>query len=153
MARIIPNFQAIQFREGIRLAMEMGMPVEQSRWPVFVTTSTHVQSVETDHAGLPWDPDVELQRPEDKRVTDILCAVEFVDQAEGSAGFGSTQPQTVHITLLDEEYQEVEGFDYVELFPTLTGEPSVFRYRKVLEHHALDSVGVWILECSAEDQV
>lgn len=153
MARAIEGFQAIEFREGIRLAMEMGMPAQPDRWPVFVHKVTPDTIGGLDHAGVPWDPNTQPERIPDKRITDILCAVEFLDPVERSAPYGATQPQTVHITLLDEEYEAVEGFDHVELFPTLTGNPTIFHYRKVLEHHTLDTVGVWILECATEDQV
>lgn len=152
MALAIPGFPADEFRAGIRLAMRMGLPVEEARQPQFVTVpaGTGIATVAVDANGVPWDPSVAPEAPEDVAVR-VLCAFEQRDPAQANEDFGTRQPSAYRITLLDEEYAQIEGFTYVNIWPTLTGGPVRYFYRKVVQQPSLDVVGVWQIECSTED--
>lgn len=152
MALAIPGFPADEFRAGIRLAMQMGLPVEEARRPQFVTlpASTGIATVTVDANGVPWDPTATPVAPEGTALR-VLCALEPKGTALAEEHFGQRQSSAYLITLLDEEYAQIEGFTYVNIWPTLTGGPVKYFYRKVVQQPSLDVVGVWQIECSTED--
>jgi len=150
MARAIPGFPADQVREGLRIPMRMGMPVDVEQWPEFVVIAPHTPSDDTDEHGYPWDPNGPVAPPLETRHR-VLCAIEPADPEERQESFGAVQPSTLVITLLDEEYRQVEGFRYVNLWRTATGPPTRYYYRNVHIRSALDTVEVWQVEVSSED--
>jgi hypothetical protein len=149
MAGAIPGFAAAAVREGLRLPMRMGLPVDEAQWPTFVTPGA-VTAPEggMDAHGVPWDPAATPVREPDSRVH-VVCAVEWESGGVKVEHFGTRQPEVAVITLLDEEWAKVRGFEYVELFPA--GTPVRFHYRKVRGRYALDVVEVFEIECSTED--
>lgn len=152
MAGVIPGFDAVGFRTGIRLAMTMSLPNDPLRQPRFVIAGALTPSPTHDSEGVPWDIEQDMAAPTDTGVR-VPCAIQWTERSEDTRMFGPLQPGQVEITLLDEEYAQVEGFTYVELWPTLTKGPVRYFYRRVLLQTNLDTVGVWTLECATEDMV
>ncbi len=150
MAQAVPGFDADAFRTGIRTAMLLGLPDDPERRPQFVTEMDAPLSVDMDELGVPWDPSG-TPAPAPDLETRVLCAIEWLGGSPVEERFGSRQPSVVHLTLLDQEYAQIEGFTYVRLWPTITGAPVKYFYRKVLQQVSLDTVGVWQLECATED--
>lgn len=150
MAGAIPGFPAAAVREGLRLPMRMGLPVDPQQWPEFVIPAPVVKTDDVDEHGYPWDPTAPTVRPEPRRVR-VVCALEPDDPEVVAENFGFRQPGVLVITLLDEEYRQVEGFDHVNVFPTIAGEPVRYHYRKVRQRLALDTVEVFQVEVSTED--
>lgn len=150
MAGTIPRFPAQAVRDGLRLPMRMGLPVDPNQWPEFVIIEPPVVTVETDQHGYPWDPMAPAAGPVETRVR-VVCAMETPDPSQRPENFGLVQPATLIITLLDEEYRQVEGFKYVNLWLTATGPPTRYYYRNVHLRTALDTVEVWQVEVATED--
>ena len=150
MATTIPGFPAAEVREGLRIPMRMSMPVDETQWPEFVIEAPVPVGPDLDPAGYPWDPAAPVVRPEPRRVRPI-CTLEGTTPANTAENFGSRQPGVQVVMLLDEEYALVEGFAYVNIFPTVSGPPVRYFYRKVLERLALDTVEIWRIEVSTED--
>lgn len=150
MAGTIPGFPAQAVRDGLRIPMRMGMPVDVNQWPEFVITSAPVPDPATDDRGYPWDPDAPAPPPAETRVR-VLCAFEVPDPAQRQENFGAVQPATLIVTLLDEEYLQVEGFEYVNIWLTAGGGPTRYYYRNVHMRSALDTVEVWQIEVATED--
>jgi len=150
MARAIPGFPADAVREGLRIPMRMGLPVDETQWPEFVIVTPPATSAGTDDNGYPWDPTAPVVRLPEQRLR-VLCAITPSDPDEDIETFGPVQPGTLVITLLDEEYRLVEGFQYVNLWLTAGGPPTRFYYRNVRLRSALDTVEVWQIEVASED--
>lgn len=155
MALAIPGFQATAARDGIRLAMLAGMPADPSCRPEFVTipAPAGIDPAATDTDGVPWDPTAipNMPVPTGQRV---LCALGWPATVAAVENFGERQPAVVQVTLLDEEYALVKGFSYLNLWPAGVGTAPVrYMYRRVIEQATLDTLGVWILECTTEDTV
>ena len=148
MAQAIPSFPAAAVRENLRIPMRMGLPADPARWPEFVTEAIST-TAETDSAGVPWDPAQARQvEPTSARP---VCAMEWRSGGPDRQNFGSTEPAEIVFTLLDEEWAQVEGFSYVNVFPTLTGDAVRFYFVKILQALSLDTVGVWQVLVSTED--
>jgi hypothetical protein len=153
MAAIIAGFDAAAFRQGIRTAMTLGLPVQPERQPQFVKVATPVLSGDIDVDGVPWDLTTSMAAAGETK-TRVLCVIQEHERSEATKSFGLLQPGYIEVTLLDEEYAQIQGFDYVNLWPTTNLDAPVrYLYRRVLMQPNLDSVGVWILECATEDMV
>lgn len=144
----IPGFDAAGFRAGIRIPMRMGMPQVEDQWPEFVKVGAVTSPGDAD--GVPWDVDAPVVRDPDVRER-ALCAITFFGGGEDQREWGVLNPGDVEIVLLDEEYEVVKGFDYVNLWTAGAGEPVRYDYVRVAQALNLDSVGVWILLCNAKD--
>jgi hypothetical protein len=150
MAGAIPGFPAAAVRENLRIPMRLGMPVDPAQWPEFVRVPAPAASAGVDANGYAWDPEAQPAPAAEERVR-VLCAMESDAPGERIENFGTRQPDVLVITLLDEEYRQIEGFTYVNIFPTLGGPPVRYHYRKVRLRTALDTVEVWQIEVSTED--
>lgn len=144
----IPGFNATEFREGIRIPMLMSMPQDEEQRPEFVHEGTVVSPGDAD--GVPWDINAEpvVENASSERV---LCAITYFGAGEDQREWGTLQPGDIEIVLLDEEYEVVKGFDYVNLWTTGAGEPVRYDYVRVAQALNLDAVGVWVLLCHAKD--
>lgn len=120
---IAVNFPQAAFENGIRFAMEMGTPNEESKRATFIFPSTgttywlgdvQVLNPRVDRDGSPLDPEVEEREAPSRRVQ-VNCAVE-VEYAgvEGETPVGSFHQSRLVITLLEAEYQLVKGCQAVE---------------------------------------
>lgn len=151
MAQVIPGFDAAAFRDGIRTAMIMGLPVQTWRQPQFVILTDPSETADADSDGVPWDVVQQMVRPQETLVR-VPCAIQWGDRTEDTRQFGPLQPGYIEVVLLDEDYAQVEGFHHVLVWPT-NGAPVRYLYRRVLMQPNLDTVGVWVLECATEDVV
>jgi hypothetical protein len=98
-----PGFMQADFEAGIRLAMQLGTPVDPARRPVFILPVA-TDSNEDGH-GLPWDINGDMTET-NPTVSNVLCAVEF--KPAGSiltdAGGVYAQRATIIVTLLHAEW-------------------------------------------------
>lgn len=144
MATALPGFDAEGFRNDVRLAMTVGLPPLEADQPRFVFPRQYTHTTPADEDDVPFDPAARptVSAPRSVRVP---CAVEYVD-AEGKVeNFGVIVPSKVKITLLDQDYQRVRGFEFV----VIGGER--YFYAKTEVPVGLDVVGVWTVHCRAED--
>lgn len=144
MAQALPGFDAEDFRTNIRLAMTVGLPVDTADQPTFVFPGAVTNDDPADEEDVPFDPDA---RPEvaPPRSEKVPCAVEYVDGEGKVENFGVIVRSKVKITLLDEDYETIRGFAYV----VIGGDK--FIYSKTETPLGLDSVGVWTVHATAED--
>lgn len=98
-----PGFVAADFEAGIRLAMQLGTPVDPARRPVFVLPVAPDSN--EDGRGLPWDiaGDMAETAP---TVSNVLCAVEFKPAGSNLSDAGGViaQRATIIVTLLHAEW-------------------------------------------------
>lgn len=91
------------FEAGIRQAMQLGLPTDPTRRPIFVLPAA--PDAGEDGHGLPWDVTGDMSEATNQ-VTGVLCAVEF--KAPGSdltdGGGVIAQQATLIITLLHTEW-------------------------------------------------
>jgi hypothetical protein len=145
MAGVVPGFPADRFRAGIRLAMTLGAPPDAADAPTFVFPRQVSNIAPADELGIPFDP-AARPTPAPLRMVQVPCAVEYQD-AEGTLeNIGVVTPSRITITLLDEDHAQVRGFEYV-----LLGGDRYF-YRRTEPPLGMDTVGVWIIHCVAEDE-
>lgn len=142
----IANFDANAVRAGLRLAMQVGLPVVTSDQPTFFlpTVITGDDEHSLDSQGTPYDPDYEPTRttPAAKKVP---CAVDYQDQAGVLGAGGVINTASVVLTLLDEDYAKVKGFAYVVIGGIR------YNYQETEKPTGLVSVGVWVVHCLADD--
>lgn len=137
----LTNFDASAVRAGIRLAMAVGLPVIPSDQPTFFMPT--VVTAPVLHSS-PYDP---AYRP--VRVTPagikVPCAVDYKDAAGTMEAAGVISSSGVVLTLLDEDYVQIQGFAYV----VIGGEK--FAYQRTEKPNGLVSVGVYTIHCLADD--
>ncbi len=112
------GFSAAEFRDNIRFAMQLGLPENESerctfRWTVERTYAT------ADSGGNPYDFAEEPTATVTHADVLVPAAVEFSGGASGG-GSNGTPVGDFHsgratITLLDEDYAQIEGADLVLL--------------------------------------
>jgi len=139
------------FRAGIRRAMLMGMPAEEERWPKFrIVVSEQQYSGPVDSDGVPYDLGSVVVEPAVYRYERPLCAIE----TSGSEDSPWLTPGQVLFTFLDEEYEQVRGFDQVELWLGGAGSGSaLYLFDRIVAQPTLSAVGVWQVLCRTEDGV
>lgn len=102
-----PGLDVAAFEAGVRTAMQLGLPVDASRRPVFILPVAPDSG--EDARGLPWDIEGDMTEAPNE-VTGVLCAVEF--KAPGSdltdGGGVIAQRATVIVTLLQAEWGQVK---------------------------------------------
>lgn len=138
------RIDADDFRRSIRSVMTMGLPPDLADQPAFVFPGDIVNSDPADDEDVPFDSEarptvaapVIVRRP---------CAIEYVDNAGKMENFGLVVKSKVMLTLLDEDYEAIKGFSYV----VIGGDR--FIYTKTETPIGLDTVGVWIVHATAED--
>lgn len=142
----IPGFDAAAVRAGLRLAMQVGLPTVTADQPTFfmpqtVTTDGHI----LDGSNTPFDPEYTPTRS--TRVThQVPCAIEYTDGSGKIAALGIIDASKVILTLLDQDYDIVEGFEFV----VITGQK--FFYSATEPQLGLVDVGVWRVHCRSEDE-
>lgn len=143
-AGALSGFDAGDFRSNIRLAMTLGLPPDLADQPAFVFPGATTNVSPADEDDVPFDPTARPTRAAPTSVK-VPCAVEYVDAAGKVENFGVIIPSKVRLTLLDEDYEQVRGFSFV-----MIGGDRYF-YTKTETPLGLDSVGVWIVHATAED--
>lgn len=125
--------------------MTLGLPPVETDRPIFFTPQDAVNYARADNEEIPFDPSARPQVPAPVQVS-VPCAVEYVDAAGRVETFGTVNPSKIRLTLLDEDYQRVVGFSYVEI----GGDR--YNYAKTEPPLGLGEVGVWTIHCIAEDE-
>lgn len=145
MAGTVPGFNPDEVRAGLRLAMTVGLPVVEADQPTFFFPRPGSTTGNADEDAVPFDPTRRrvLAPPTSVRVP---CAVEYFDNQGKIENFGVLVPSKVELTLLDQEYAQVKGFEYVVIGGNR------YWYSRTAPPLGLVSVGVFIIYCNAEDQ-
>ncbi len=138
-------FNQAAFEDGIRLAMAVGLPPIEAERPVFVFTNSTVNTAPADAEHVPFDPAATPAVTPGRRVAGIYCAIEYQDAAGQLVNLGVITPSQIVVTLLDDEYRQVEGFDYVEI----AGDR--YFYRRTEPTIGLADSQIWRIHCRAED--
>lgn len=144
MAKTLPaGFNVERIRRGLLTAMEFGEPTRTEDKATFVTEAASTGVEPRDQEGVPFDPTVRPARTTTSLA--VPCAVAFVNRGDTNETFGVIQSTGVVITLLDAEYQQVKGFDYVGV----GGDR--YNYNKTAPPVALGSLDVWTVYATAVD--
>lgn len=143
----IEGFDADAVRAGLRTAMRVGMPPVAGDQPVFfIPQSQPTPSEAVDQDGVPFDPTFVPDRVPPRKVSGVTCAVEYSDGEGKIETFGVIVPSKVKLTFLDEDYQQVVGFEYV----VISGRK--YLYQRTETTKGLVSVGLYVVHCTAEDE-
>ena len=147
MADTSPDFNAAEFREGIRLAMVMGEPpiTDEQVLFHFEPQLVYVGGGKVDADGVPFDPNATVQRVTPPAVH-VHCAIEYVDVESVPTNVGYIAPTKIKITLLDEDYEKVKNTTHV----TIAGD--VYRYRRTEPPTGLFDVGLYALHFQSENE-
>jgi len=143
----IPNFDAAAVREGLRLAMQVGLPPDTDDQPLFVmptTVSGDAVNV-LDAAGTPFNPSYRPTRSVPATVR-VPCAIEYFDGAGKIESFGLVAPSHVLLTLLDQDFAQVKGFVYV----VIGG--NKYWFEREFAPLGLVDVGVHQIKCRSDDE-
>jgi hypothetical protein len=138
------GFDAAAFRAGIHTAMVMGTPVDDAEAATFYFPATVTYDRPVDADNVPFDPGAHATKVAPASVR-VPVAVEYRDETEQLVNFGYVTPAYAVITLLDEEYAQVAGCEYVLL------RGSKFRYQSTAYPVALFDVGVYTMHFVSED--
>jgi hypothetical protein len=138
------GFDADAFRSGIRTAMTMGAPPDAGQRATFYFPDETVWDKPVGPDGLPYDPSARPTRTTRTPVS-VPCAVTFHATTAHVEDIGYLTPARAAITLLDEDYAQVEGCAGV----ILRGER--FRYSSTDYPTGLFSVAVYTLHFVSED--
>lgn len=140
-----PGFNASTVRAGLRTAMRFGLPTVTSEQPTFFQPQTSTSTEPVDDDGVPFDPAVvpTLSTLVKKQVP---CAVEYVDSDGKIETFGIIAPSKVKLTLLDQDWVQIEGFH----FCVIKGQK--YFYQRTEPPVALGTVDVYTVHCRAEDE-
>jgi hypothetical protein len=143
----IANFDADAVRAGLRLAMQVGLPPETEDQPLFVmpTAVTGDGAHRLDSQGTPFNADYRPARTAavGRRVP---CAIEYADSEGEVATFGLVAPSRVILTLLDQDYKQIQGFAYC----VIGG--NKYHYSRTETPQGLVSVGVYVVHCISDDE-
>lgn len=148
MAQSIPGFNAQEVRDGIRLAMNIGLPPITNDQPLFVWDAPKETLSTEDEGGTPFVWDAPLPGPEvaPHAPVRVPCAIEYFDSAGELQPFGPMASSHLLLTLLDQEYVQIEGFSRV-----IIGGNS-YEYERTAPPIGLDVVGVWQIHVRSDDE-
>lgn len=99
-----------------------------------------------DAQGVPFNAGMQVQRPARTVVTGVPCAIEYQDQTGVFGPLGLTSPSRVVLTLLDQDYAQVKGFEFCVIGGIR------YDYLRTETPKALVTVGLYRVHCAAEDQ-
>ena len=143
----IDGFDPDEVRDGLRLAMAVGLPAEVADQPVFVFPPTPVDTGDdTDGNGVPFDWRAGRAAAGAPTTFQVPCAIEYIDGQGKIENFGLMAPTRLLLTLLDEDYALIKGFSYV----VIAG--NQYFYAKTRPPLGLVSVGVWQVEVRTDDE-
>lgn len=144
MAGVIPGFDPDEFRDAIRFAMTMGAPEVVDQRATFYFPKPRTATGPTDASGVPYSPtDTVTEQPAAQDPITATCSVEDAAGNPTETGIG-TFGDAIVVTLLDEEYELVLGFEFVAY------QGVRWDYEKELLAGGLGSVGVHRLLCVGE---
>lgn len=143
MAGTDPNFDAEEFRSGIRFAMEMALPPDESRQATFHFASQLQYVGLADDEDVPFDADLPVTRVVPDPVK-VPCAIESFFDDGALTRMGIAQPSRVRITVLDTEWALIENFAYVMI------DGDRYERREVHPPLGLFDAGLYVIDCMAE---
>lgn len=146
MAGTDPSFNSSEFRAAIRFAMEMGAAPDPAKRLSFHFPSVLTYNAPVDGDHVPFDPNATVTKVEPTPLTGIDCAVEYFDAENQPTNFGMLAPSRITVTLLDEEYEKVQGCAYV------VAHGDRYDYRRTEPPSGLFDVGVYILHFTARSE-
>jgi len=151
---ISATFDPTTFRNAIRFAMQMGSPPDPARRATFIFPSagksyvkngSAVANPRTDRDGVPLDPEIRtVEIPGGEVLVD--CAIEIQPADADELPVGSFRPTKAVVTLLDEEFAQVNGCKELRY----NGDRYAYGYET--EGLGLFDVGVHVLTFYALDE-
>lgn len=108
MAGRSSDFNAKEFRAGIRFAFNMAAPPVAADQATFLFESVLVYNGPVDDNDVPFDPAATVTRTTPPSVK-VTCGIEYFDRDGNAIVFGDIVPSRVEITLLDEEFALVKN--------------------------------------------
>ncbi len=145
---VVP-FDRADFQRGILTAMGIGTPARPAERVTFVFADTTANTAPADDEGVPFDPRATPTVTAGNRQS-VLCAVEYLDTVGTVVDLGVVVPSQLRLTLLDAQYQQIKGFDRVEIGSGI-GTPDVYHYRRTEPPIGMVTETVWTIYCRAED--
>lgn len=139
------GFDAQGFRDGIRLAMEIGAAPNPADRITFHFPSQLVYNSPADGDHVPFDPTATVTRQEPPTVQ-VDCAVEYFDAENQPTSFGLLAPTRLVLTLLDEDYQRVKDCSYV------VAHGDRYDYRRTEPPSGLFDVGIFVMHFTAQSE-
>jgi hypothetical protein len=141
----IQGFNADAVRAGLRLAMQVGLPTVTGDQPTFYMPRTWTATETVDAEGVPFDP---AYRPTYARLAAVKvpCAIEYHDAEGKMTGFGEVAPSRIVLTLLDQDFAQVDGFEYVVVRGVS------YSYHHMETPKGLVTVGLFRVHCQAVDE-
>lgn len=139
------SFDEAAFTDGILTAMAVGTPPDPADRAVFVFADTTTVAGSVDDGGVPFDVAATPTRTPGQEIFNVPCAIEYIDVAGQVADLGILQPTKIKVTLLDEQYELVKGFDHVRI----AGDR--YYYRKTEPPTGMVTKTVYVIHCAAED--
>jgi hypothetical protein len=143
----IPNFDANAVRAGLRLAMQVGLPVMTADQPTFFmpTTVTADGAHALDQQGTPFNAAYRPTRVQPAGIQ-VPCGIDYKDAAGNLVAMGSVSSTGMVLTLLDEDYATVKGFAYCVVAGIR------YNYQRVDRPQGLVSVGIYTVHVLADDE-
>lgn len=140
------NFVADEFRENIRSAMRMGLPVDVAMRPTFYFPNDDTYALAA-RSGRPWDWTASpVENDPDKAPIQVPCAVEVNGSEIEMTQLGTINPQRALLTILDLDYAKVKGFTEVHI------SGAVYRYSKLVQAIGLFDTTTYQVEVIARDR-
>lgn len=141
----VAGFDADAVRAGLRLAMTVGLPTATADQPTFFMPQSSTSTNTLDQTGVPFNPTASVAKS--TRIThQVPCAIEYRDGSGKLTPFGEVVPSKVVLTLLDQDYTTVQGFEFV----VITGQR--YFYDHTEPGQGLIDVGIWKVHCRSEDE-
>lgn len=141
------GFNAEQFRTAIKNTMRMGAPQDTAQRATFrwKTIKTHSRG---DRGGKPWDLTATPTAVTERDDVQVDVAVEFSARTTLSGGtpIGEFDTPRAVITVLDEDYELIEGANFV----LLGG--NTYKIDFIAPPIGLFTVTVWQIYASAVDE-
>lgn len=136
---------ADDFKAGIRLVMEMGLPGVEADQPTFYF-DPGADYEPDDHAGAPMDWEVVPVDPGTPRdPVRVLCGISAAGGPTGVTRVGPFNADRYVLSFFEEEWAQIAGFEYVTL-----GQKR-FYPSKTLPPEGLFSVTTYKVEVEARD--
>lgn len=145
MAGEFPGGGAQAFRDGIHLAMQMGLPPAESEQPLFEFPSQLVYTGSADDEDVPFDPNLPVERTTPPSVR-VPCAVEYFHDEGQLTNLGIQQATRIRVTVLDVDYPQIEGCNAC----VIKGDR--YFYRSMEPPGGLFDVGYYLLHFTAEQE-
>lgn len=144
MAGDVSGFKPDEFRKGIRFVMGLGAPDDTGQQATFYFPRAATPADSTvDSEGVPFGPE-QMTFSRARNPVRVPCAIEDPFTAGIATGEGPFGAGTIIVTLLDDDFDQVEGFVYVVVGGVR------YDYRRELIPRGLGTVTVHRLVCVGE---